>query len=434
LIGYFPTNSPYGPWRGENPTTPYTGDDGFDFYCYSEPDCHWINFKREGTDGSDGIIDHWKQNVDEDNNHQQIQYINEKTLTPGKGYLAAIGKESMLMTDGVLNNGSISCNVSYTTTLTGAEESYRGINLIGNPYQSYLKADDFLDANGDNLADKAYYIIDADKSGYITYTHGSSSNDEYAPPFIHPHQGFIVMVKSGVTSLNFTNSMRSSGKSTSTFREERPNYPLINLICYDGNGKRDLTTVEIDRPEPGGARKMKSLPFAKAMIYTHYENRDYQVLFAPEGVNEVPVRFEVFEDDVFTLSWSMHNGDFHYAHLIDNITGADIDLLSTNEYKFQGSHEDYHSRFKLIFGVTGIEEYEDNSTTGSGPFAFQFGNELIVNGDGIIQLFSINGRCLLSTNIEGGQSSVALPNIASGLYLLRLTNSKQTQVQKIIIK
>ena len=34
-IGYFPTNTPYGPWRGTGSI-----NDGFDFYCYSEPYTH----------------------------------------------------------------------------------------------------------------------------------------------------------------------------------------------------------------------------------------------------------------------------------------------------------------------------------------------------------------------------------------------------------
>jgi len=39
-IGYFPTNTPYG--------APHDNSGCFDFYCYSEPYTHWVNFKREG--------------------------------------------------------------------------------------------------------------------------------------------------------------------------------------------------------------------------------------------------------------------------------------------------------------------------------------------------------------------------------------------------
>ena len=422
-IGYFPINSPYGPWRNDD------SDEGFDFYCYSEPDYHWINFKREGKDG---FTDHWHEDT-RDGKHWHIDYKNEENLKDGKGYLMAIGKTSMLMADGVLNNGVVTnSGISYSDDVP-----FPGINLVGNPYQSYLNFGEFAEyeENISLLQEQAYYVVDADKSGYITYVNGGSDNPEYASRYIHPHQGFIVMVKEGTTTLTFNKDMRTPGANLSTFREEHLNYPLVNLICYDGNGKRDLTTVEINRPEVGGAGKMRALRISDALIYASFEQKDYQALFAPEGIREVPVRFEAFQDGVYTLNWSMFNGDFHYLHLIDNITGADIDLLGANEYKFEAHTSDYVSRFRLVFEVTGIDEPETpEPVEGTTTFAFQNGDELIVTGEGVFQLFDLNGRCLLSTELAGAQSSVALPSVARGMYLLRLTGNKQTQVQKIIIK
>ena len=213
----------------------------------------------------------------------------------------------------------------------------------------------------------------------------------------------------------------------------------MNLFCYDSDGKRDLTTVEANRPELAGGLKMKRLRSGKAILYARMEGSDYQALYAPEGTTTVPVRFEAYENDVFTMKWSTYNGDFHYLHLIDNLTGADVDCLTTNEYVFEGSTDDYLSRFKLVFEVTGIEEPDDGDDDGGGnahpvSFAFQMGDELIVNGEGVFQMFDLNGRCLLSTNAAGAQSSISLPKVASGLYLLRLTNSQQTKVQKIVIR
>ena len=434
MIGYFPTDAPYGPWRNEDPS-PYTNNDGFDFYSYSEPNCHWVNFKREGKTG---LFDHWRQDADpDDHRHHQIKYTNEKTLTPGRGYMMAIGQESMLMADGVLNNGDITNDsITFSSGLWGSQALLMGCNLIGNPYQSYLDFSAFVAGNSGLIEDNAYYVIDADAQGYITYPNDGSGNPVYASRYIHPHQGFFVRVTSE-TDLTFTNAMREAGTNvslSSNFRDERLDYPLVNLLCYDGDGKRDLTTVEIARPETGGAHKMKGLRLGNALIYAHFENSDYQALFAPEGVSEVPVRFEVFEDGVFTMKWSMYNGDFHYVHLIDNLTGADIDLLNAEEYKFEGHSSDYISRFKLVFQVTGIDEPEPEPAEGYAHFAFLFGEELIVTGEGTFQLFDLNGRCLLSTRLAGEQSSVPLPSLSKGMYLLRLTGNQQTQVQKMVIK
>ena len=114
----------------------------------------------------------------------------------------------------------------------------------------------------------------------------------------------------------------------------------------------------------------------------------------------------------------------------------DIDCLTNSEYRFQGKPSDYKSRFKLVFHCTGIDEepVEPTNENGTTNFAFQMDDELVVNGEGTLQLFDINGRCLLSTQAVGEQSTISLPRVAAGLYVLRLTNHNQTKVQKMVIK
>ncbi len=445
-VGYFPTDTPYGTWRTSQSAADVGGS--FDLYCYGEEKFqHWINFKRRG-DAS--FYDHWRQDPTDDGHHLNIPYPNEERFINGKGYLMAVSERSMLMAEGTLNNGTVTYNATYTVNpmATVYDEMVRGTNLIGNPYQSYLDMDQFFTENS-GVGD-IYYIMDADKStstgrDYISYTKGSSpyNPDNDAPPFLHPHQGFFVKVpgntSNSTTSIIFNADMRVAGKWNTTsglggshFRD-RINYPLVNLLCYDSNNKGDITTVEINRPEVGGGQKMKGLRSGKAILYSRFEDGDYQTLFAPEGVSEVPVRFEANEDDVFTMKWSMYNGNFNYVHLIDNLTGADVDMLAAQEYKFEGRTTDYISRFKLVFKVTDVDEYKDDDP-GSKTFAFQMGDELIVNGAGILQMFDVTGRCLLSTQTAGAQSSVSLPKVAAGVYMLRLTGNQQNKVQKIIIK
>ena len=125
------------------------------------------------------------------------------------------------------------------------------------------------------------------------------------------------------------------------------------------------------------------------------------------------------------------NGTSSYLHLIDNLTGVDVDCLENEEYVFAADPSDYDSRFKLVFAYTGVEENEielpDN-------FAFFNGNDLIVNGEGRLECIDLQGRVLFVTDLYGTQNHVALPDFSSGMYLLSLRNGKQCMVQKIIIK
>ena len=426
-IGYFPTNTPYGKWRG-------TDDPNgcFDFYCYAEPYCHWINFKREGVTS---FYDHWHQDADDNDKHLNIPYENELTMTQGKGYLVDLSAPSMLMADGVLNNGDASGNVSVNVTasdinFTGYEYALKGVNLIGNPYQSYLDFSEFNTTNSINT----YFILDADRHGYVSYTVGQS--DPVAPAMLHPHQGFFVRV-SGSRSLQFTPSMRAT--TGDNFRSDTPHYPLVNLVCTDSQGRNDFATVELDRPEAGGGEKVSGLHAGDASIWLHLDDLEWQTAFTLPGIHEVPVRFRAYNDGMFTLGWETKNSNFSYMHLIDNLTGMDIDCLNASEYHFEGKTTDYWSRFRLVFEYTDVEENEeDGPSTGSGTFAFFMGDELVVNGPStgsaaLLQLFDINGHCVFSTELYDTQSVVSPPKVAPGIYILRLTGNQVTRTQKMVI-
>ncbi len=444
-VGYFPTNTPYGTWRDQSAEV--VGG-SFDFYMYGEAYYqHWINFKRRG-DAT--FYDHWRQDPIANGNHLNIPYPNETNMVNGRGYMMGVSQRSMLMADGTLNNGDVTYNATFTVdpSATVYDELVRGTNLIGNPYQSYLDfnlfavgvkvGENVTDAspNNGNILGNTYYVFDADNMGYIPYTAYASDNPEVsAPRFIHPHQGFFVKIGDSNKELQFQNNMRVAGNMTSTFRGQNLNYPLVNLLCYNSEGKRDVTTVEINRPDVGGGFKLKGMLNGKMLIYARWDNKDYQTAFTPVGIREVPVRFEVTEDDVFTMRWSTLHGDFHYLHLIDNMTGSDIDMLRATEYHFEGKTTDYKSRFKLVFEVTGLEEEDDNEDDNGSTinFAFRMGDELIVNGEGYFELFDVQGRRLTAKHLAGAQSSVSLPNVAAGVYLLRLTGDKQVKTQKMVI-
>ena len=430
---YFPTDTPYG--------SPHTSAGSFDFYCFSEPFYHWINFKRHSND-------HWHEDVDDAGNHASLPYGdyngsgtwvdgNETMVIPGKGYMMAVDKETTLINSGTLNNGSVTRKITYTSTLEEPILELAGCNLIGNPFQSYLDFDEFASTNGLST----YYILDADKHEYAVYTVGQtevySGDDMTEPRYIHPHQGFFVKVDANKT-LTFNKNMRKAkGKANSYFRDEdAPAYPLVTLTVSDSDDNKDYVTIELDRPEQGGGEKAKGLHTGNGIIYAHLDDgTDYHVAFTEHGIESIPVRFKAFDDDTFTLTWNTQNADFSYLHLIDNMTGVDVDCMRASTYHFEGKTTDYTSRFRLVFDFTGIDDHEvPEPVEGPTPFAFMNGDEMVVNGDGMLQLFDINGRCVYSTVLHDMQSTVSLPKVTAGVYILRLTDSHSARTQKMVIK
>ena len=407
----------------------------WDFYTYYEPEYHWINFKRNSNS-------HWHENAP----NVPIAYPNETTLTQGRGYLLAAREQTFLQCHGTLANGEVTIPATYTGYYSP------GYNFLGNPYLAYLDFEEFAAFNSDLWSSSnpaGYGIIDEDEyakssGGYIFYANGSSSNPMVATGFIAPHQGFMVHLTAQpsdpttyfTTGQGTQPDMRSLDGDFGKFRgAERPAYPLVNMLAFDDNGNRSIATVELGRPDRGGLQLMRELKGAKCHVYCRYEGDDWTIVFTQPGLTEAAIRFEAMEDGEFTMKWDTQNGDFSYLHLIDNMTGADVDCLTTDEYRFTATTEDYRSRFRLVFGYTGIEEPEgDGSSTGSGTFAFQSGDELVVTGEGSLTMFDVTGRAVMSTQTYGTQTAASLPNVAAGVYLLHLETANGTKVQKIVIK
>lgn len=404
----------------------------FDIYSFFEPQYHWINLKRASGN-------HWH----EDEPHNNIVYNNEETYTPGKGYMIALGdnatkNNNLMQAKGTLNKGHI------TVPVTATGEHLTGYNLIGNPYQSYLDFNKFANANEDIWTEgetgyKAYLIYNADKDGFVeylvdnagvTFSHGAAQEGDR---YINMHQGFFVVKNGEATNAVFEDTMRVTNQ-TPHFRDEvAPTYPLVNLFCTDEDGKQEINVMEFERPLKAGSLKMKGMLNGKCNMYIHWSGDDLGSVFIDYMPDYVPVWFEAAEDGVFTITWSTANANFGYMHLIDNITGTDYDCLAPghDHYTFSTSTTDMRARFRVVFKPLGIEE--EMSEQGE-DFAFISGEELVVNGIGELSFIDLNGRVLATEFVSGQQCHIALPNVAEGMYLLRLAETNGVKVQKIVIR
>ena len=367
---------------------------------------------------------------------------NEETLIVGRGYMASIAVPTFMQSHGNLNAGN-----GLTMPLTNtASSKMPGWNLVGNPYHGYLDFNVFAEENKNVLSEHEnnlfYVVYDADgytnfaESAFKYYPKLGSVNGAYAGQYLHPHQGFYVKAKEGGGNLQFTESMVASRSSLGTtsdtdghFREDdwRPAYPLVNLYLSSDKGCADVTVIEFERPEWGGARKLKELRVGDGLFYAQHDDTHFAALFAEKGVERVPLWFEAKEDDIFTIKWNTANGDFHTMYLIDNMTGVTYDMIRNDSYTFEGHKGDYPSRFYITFSVTGVDENELDIN-----FAFFDGSQWVVTGDGELDFIDMHGRVLARRRVSG-QSRVGLPAVAAGMYLLRLTNEHETKVQKVFV-
>lgn len=410
--GYFPNALPMGAGYEEGVK--------WDFYTYYEPQYHWINFKRS-------IDNHW--HYDEINHtHPNIPYAEADqtngVFTPGKGYMMAISQDSYMNSTGKLNNRNV------TITLTNAEpdgiDFNKGWNLVGNPYQAYLSM-----APLGALGYKAF-AYNADLGVYSPFVMEASENPATLADCIHPHQAFFVYTATDGTQLVFDKTTMATTEKTdnSYFRGDKINYPLVNIFAENERGNRDMTIIEFNRPEIGGAPEIQGLRNADFHIAAHLEGQGYGLLFAPEGTDRVPVRFYTNENGTFTLTWETMHGNFTSLLLVDNMTGTITDMLHADHYTFDATTDDYASRFYITFAVTDVEEYNE----GDNDFAWFDGSEWVINGKGNLDVVDVLGRTIYSTRLTNDQNRVNLNNVAKGVYMLRVSEGTSTKVQKVVVR
>ena len=413
-----------------------------DLYCFYEPEYHWLNLKRN-------TASHWHMNAPT----VPIVYIgngtgsdgNETSLVPGKGYLVSIDQEQLVQNRGTLNNGDVTLH-NVTKTDFNVWAGLLGYNLLGNPYQSYLDIEEFMAENNTALwggskeeaSVHTYAVYDPETDCYLQYKRGVSRGARATSGLLNPHQGFLIRkttTDSGTnTQVKFTNAMRSND-GTPSFREPQPAYPLVNVILTDSQGRNDLVVLELGRDADEGVEKLR-VGECSGRIGLALGSESYAILFRDETAEQQALRFEAEEAGEFTLRWETANAEFESLTLVDNIEGSTTDMLSRDSYSFEGNPDQYASRFRIVIGdYKGIDEPEVPEPV-EGPtcsFAYQTGDQLVVEGEGTLEVVDMLGHVVMTERLSDGQSRVRVPQTA-GVYLLRLTGKNGTRTQKIVTK
>ena len=159
-------------------------------------------------------------------------------------------------------------------------------------------------------------------------------------------------------------------------------------------------------------------------IYIPQNGKEYGSMFTQTD-GELPINFKAAKDDNYTISVNTQNVEAEYLHLIDNMTGMDIDLLATPNYSFEAKTSDYASRFKLVFGV------KDNETEATENFAYISNGEIIISNEGraTLQVIDVMGRIISSDEING-ECRISTNGLTAGVYVLSLNGN----VQKIVVR
>ena len=158
-----------------------------------------------------------------------------------------------------------------------------------------------------------------------------------------------------------------------------------------------------------------------------YQDNNEYAMVRSSAAGDIPVNFKAAQNGTYTINVSTEELDVNYLHLIDNLTGAEIDLLQSPSYSFSAKTDDYASRFRLVFAANS----EDGPSTGSEAFAFVSNGNIVVNGSGILQVIDMMGRVVVCRD---AMHCVSTTDMTPGVYVLRLINDDNVKTQKIVIE
>ena len=367
-----------------------SADNGFlaneyDLYYYDEPTHYWINNKDQ-TDG-------------------------DFNIEPLKGYLYANSANDTLSLTGTLRAATemVDVPLSYTDGIPLA-----GFNLVGNPFAHNVTA-----FAGSNVASEVYRMNDLKNE--VTVSSISTTD-----PLL-PGEGFFVKATAENASITFNSRSTNAERSNITL-EVSENGLIVDrfILRLDGAPLEKFTLNE-----------------NSTRIYATEDGKDWAVAVLGRdaarhvSTTDVPVNFKATKNGTYTLNVNLENIALEYLHLIDNMTGADVDLLVPDSvegpatYTFAAKTTDYATRFRLVFNAS-------DASTGSAsdaPFAYIDNGDIRLSVETFqetsLQIVDMLGRVVVSLgDVSGNVSTQGMP---AGVYVLRLIDGDSVRTQKIVI-
>ncbi len=345
---------------------------GYALYSFDANTTDWINFKETPF-----AIEH------------------------GKSYLYANALDTVLLFEGRTIGYSAECNLSYHPE-NGA---FAGCNFVGNP----LPCDAFLN--------RSYYVLSEKGNSLIAVANSETKS-------IAPCSGIIVNSNGQEDSnlwfshMPFFQNLGTQGYIEITVAKNDTPSSVLDQAILSFNEGDDLSKFSLFEDSP--------------KVFFSKDSQDLSIL-SIDSLDVQPLKFKADKNGSYTLHFEQKRLNLNFLHLIDNITGANIDLIASPDYTFNATTSDYASRFKLVFDPHyGVEEQD---LTGSGTFAYFADGHIIINDvetchGASLQIVDMTGRIIISRDVA---RNVSTNGITPGLYVLRLNTGNAIRTQKIVI-
>jgi len=375
------------------------------------------------------------------------------TFSAGAGYLIRMPNTADAGTPtayagqftGIANNGDV------PVTLTDGAATGLRFNLIGNPYPSTLKMQNFVFDNTANIENTLWFWRKTNGAGtaYCTWQAGAlvtdpgtfvtNGNTQTVDPqgIIQTAQGFFVEAKSGATSLTFKNTQREANNVGQFFKTKQV-AELSKLWLNATNAAGDFSQMAVtyfDGATSGvdafDGKYINDSPFA---LTSNINNGEYTIQGRPafDVTDVVALNFKTDVAGDYTLAIDHSEGVFASGqdiYLVDSKTGTETNL-TTSAYNFTAVAGVDNTRFSLKYQKT--LKVDDAIFSENNVMVYAKNGSLYVNSGELaidaIQVYDIQGR-LIAERKNVKATTATLENLkANNQVLLVKVSGENNQV------
>ena len=369
------------------------------------------------------------------NNWVYLQDAGSGTFTAGTGYAIKTSENRDVVFSGTLNTSD--------PVLKGITVGTTPFNLVSNPFASHINSETFLDlaANSTKLTSKTIWVWNPSTENYDV----KISTDAF---IIAPGQGFFVSAVSA-GDLEFAKSNQTHS-ATNTF-QKNSSLPKVILNITNGELKRyaeirynDNATKGFDNGYDGERFTGVANSFdVFTQLLSDNQGTNYQIqslpnsnldsMIIPVGVSassgniitfsaealNLPSNNKVFlEDREKSMFTRLDDGSLYEVSLTSDLSGTGRFYLHTAQKALS----------TLNIELENISMYKTNNS-----------NLRIIGleqGETSLKMFTILGKEVLKTDFNAsGSKDITLPNnLATGVYIVKITTAKGELNKKIIIE
>ncbi len=366
------------------------------------------------------------------NNKWDYVLVGETLNTiPGEGYSIKKLTAGTLTFTGSINTDNINKSVV---------NEVAGYNLISNPYTSNISSADLIEDNSAKLDEQSIWLWNYVEDNYEVFV----AEDQFN---IAPTQGFFIKVKRNFATNIIIDKDIQCITCTATFQKTAKSEILLKMTDGDKNRIAKIyynakATKDYDIGHDGktfGA-------FANSLdIYTHLLSNDlgdkYQVQSLPNTDYDnmiVPVGITASAGKQITINTEINNLPTNInVYLEDKENNTFTDLKENNFSITLNNALNGIGRFYIHTTSSVLNTETIDVITNQIKIYKSSRNSLAINGfngNANLKMYAIDGKQVLNTSLNStGKSTIDLPTLSKGIYIVSLDNKTVQLSKKIVI-